>query len=169
MSDLNITIGRATEISRGVANRFDRRMRTAAERYAKRLKDAGLAAMVPPSTPRTPLDVWQDAWQYGIDNVQRSVLFWDTLRQRGNNYLAHEAAGKPPLLHHEWELLADARAWTAFKHPNAAATLEVTTHEGRQVIATPPGQMDFDGGAAARFLNDVIDYLKAPGRLLLAP
>ncbi len=26
-----------------------------------------------------------------------------------------------------------------------------------------------DGGAAARFLNDVIDYLKAPGRLLLAP
>lgn len=26
-----------------------------------------------------------------------------------------------------------------------------------------------DGGTAARFLNDVIDYLKAPGRLLLAP
>jgi pyruvate dehydrogenase E2 component (dihydrolipoamide acetyltransferase) len=26
-----------------------------------------------------------------------------------------------------------------------------------------------DGGEAARFLNDVIDYLKAPGRLLLAP
>ncbi len=26
-----------------------------------------------------------------------------------------------------------------------------------------------DGGAAARFLNDVIGYLKAPSRLLLAP
>ena len=26
-----------------------------------------------------------------------------------------------------------------------------------------------DGGAAARFLNDVIEYLAAPGRLLLAP
>ncbi|MFO0885594.1 MAG: 2-oxo acid dehydrogenase subunit E2 [Pirellulales bacterium] len=26
-----------------------------------------------------------------------------------------------------------------------------------------------DGGIAARFLNDVIDYLEAPGRLLLAP
>ncbi len=26
-----------------------------------------------------------------------------------------------------------------------------------------------DGGTAARFLNDVIDYLEAPGRLLLAP
>ena len=26
-----------------------------------------------------------------------------------------------------------------------------------------------DGGTAARFLNDLIDYLKAPGRLLLAP
>src|SRR4030095_13080227 len=26
-----------------------------------------------------------------------------------------------------------------------------------------------DGATAARFLNDVIDYLEAPGRLLLAP
>ena len=26
-----------------------------------------------------------------------------------------------------------------------------------------------DGGAAARFLNDVISYLEAPSRLLLAP
>jgi len=26
-----------------------------------------------------------------------------------------------------------------------------------------------DGGTAARFLNDVIDYLEAPSRLLLAP
>ncbi len=133
MSDLNVTIGRATEISRGVANRFDRRMRTAAERYAKRLKDAGLAAMVPPSTPRTPLDVWQDAWQYGIDNVQRSVLFWDTLRQRGNNYLAHEAAGKPPLLHHEWELLADART---FERPVNYALVRIIPPRGVRVDDT---------------------------------
>ena len=35
---------------------------------------------------------------YAVDWFQRCVLFWDTLRQRGNNFLAHERAGKPPLL-----------------------------------------------------------------------
>ena len=33
-----------------------------------------------------------------IDLAQRSVLYWDTLRQRGNQWLEHEAAGKPPVL-----------------------------------------------------------------------
>ena len=39
------------------------------------------------------------AWpQYLVDAWQRWVLFWDTLRERGNNYLEHEQAGRPPLL-----------------------------------------------------------------------
>ena len=39
------------------------------------------------------------------------MLFWDTLRQRGNNWLAHEAAGKPPVLIYEYEMIADARTF----------------------------------------------------------
>ena len=31
--------------------------------------------------------------------------------QRGNDWLAHEAAGKPPLLHNDWEMIADARTF----------------------------------------------------------
>ena len=111
MSDLNTTIDRATQISRNVAGTYDRRLRAALERYAGRLRQAGLAAVASPVAPRSPLDAWQDAWDYGIDSAQRAVLFWDTLRQRGNNYLAHEAAGKPPLLYHEWETIADARSF----------------------------------------------------------
>ncbi|CAI8976949.1 hypothetical protein EMIT0P253_70165 [Pseudomonas sp. IT-P253] len=37
----------------------------------------------------TPTD-WQE---YFTDLGQRSLLFWDTLRQRGDNTLAHERAG----------------------------------------------------------------------------
>jgi hypothetical protein len=46
---------------------------------------------------------------YQRDLWERSVLFWDTLRQRANNMLAHERAGKPPILDFDYELLLDAR------------------------------------------------------------
>jgi pimeloyl-ACP methyl ester carboxylesterase len=41
--------------------------------------------------------------------LQRWVLFGDTIRQRGNNYLAHERADKPPLLVYEYETIVDGR------------------------------------------------------------
>jgi len=130
MTDLNTTIDRATQISRGVANTLDRRMRAAMERYAGRVQRAGSGYLAASPTPKTPLDLWQDAWAFGVDTVQRSVLFWDTLRQRGNNYLAHEAAGKPPLLHHEWETLADARS---FEHPVNYALVRIVPPAGLRV------------------------------------
>ena len=133
MTDLNTTIGRASQISRSVADTFERRLRAALERYATRMKGAAMAAVVPPGKLKTPLDLWQDAWQYGLDSAQRSVLFWDTLRQRGNNYLAHEAAGKPPLLHHEWEMLADART---FERPANYALLRIIPPRGVRVDDT---------------------------------
>ncbi len=45
-------------------------------------------------SPLTPLEVWRDAVSYWIDGAQRSVLFWDTLRQRGNNWIEHEKGGQ---------------------------------------------------------------------------
>jgi pimeloyl-ACP methyl ester carboxylesterase len=50
------------------------------------------------------------AWaSYATDCFQRGVLFWDTLRQRGNNFLEHERAGKPPLLDYDYEMVVDGR------------------------------------------------------------
>jgi pimeloyl-ACP methyl ester carboxylesterase len=50
------------------------------------------------------------AWAtYATDWVQRWVLFGDTLRQRGNNFLEHERAGKPPLLAYDYETVMDGR------------------------------------------------------------
>ena len=35
--------------------------------------------------------------------------FWDTLRQRGNNFIEHERQGLPPVLHFEHETVMDGR------------------------------------------------------------
>ncbi len=55
------------------------------------------------------------------------------MRQRGNNYLAHEAAGKPPLLHYAWETLADARA---FERPVNYALVRIVPPAGIRVDDT---------------------------------
>lgn len=52
----------------------------------------------------------QTSWgNYATDWMQRCVLYADTIRQRGNNYLAHERAGKPPLLAFDYETIVDGR------------------------------------------------------------
>ena len=86
MANLNQTIDRSLQISRSVATVFERRMRDAAQAYAERVRKAQ-AANVRGSTPATrinPQQACQEWLQYGIDFAQRSILFWDTLRERGN-------------------------------------------------------------------------------------
>ena len=50
-----------------------------------------------------------DYWEYWIDFGQRSLLYLDALRQRGDNTLAHERAGFPLLLKFPYETLIDGR------------------------------------------------------------
>ncbi len=50
-----------------------------------------------------------DLSAYLVDAAQRWVLYWDVLRQRGDNYLAHEAAGSPPVLGFPYETIIDGR------------------------------------------------------------
>jgi Protein of unknown function (DUF3141) len=37
----------------------------------------------------------QAATEYLLDAWQRTILTWDVLRERGNQYIEHERAGKP--------------------------------------------------------------------------
>lgn len=60
---------------------------------------------------------------YAIDSFQRSVLFWDIIRKRGNNFLAHEAAGLPPVLNFTYEPVLDARQ---FEKPCNYELLKIT-------------------------------------------
>ena len=49
------------------------------------------------------------AMEYGVDAAQRTVLFWDTMRQRGNQYREHLAETAPHVLDYEVELIIDGR------------------------------------------------------------
>jgi pimeloyl-ACP methyl ester carboxylesterase/tellurite resistance protein len=51
------------------------------------------------------------AQEYLIDRFQRSILFWDILRKRGNTYLSHVAAGQPPILIFDFEMVLDGRSF----------------------------------------------------------
>ncbi len=53
--------------------------------------------------------VFNDASDYVTDAAQRFVLTLDTLRERGNNDIEHEAAGTPPVLVYKSEVVVDGR------------------------------------------------------------
>ena len=64
-----------------------------------------------------------DVFAYQRDVWERWILFIDTLRQRAEDLLAHDRAGKPPLLDFDYELILDARR---FEKPANYALLRIT-------------------------------------------
>lgn len=52
---------------------------------------------------------FSDLNEYLIDSVQRSILYLDIMRKRGNVYLEHLEKGQPPVLIYEYELVVDGR------------------------------------------------------------
>lgn len=75
-------------------------------------------------------DLQQSAVAYATDAVQRAILTADVLRQRGNNDLAHEAAGTPPVLDYRYEVVVDGRA---LPHPVNYMLLRILPPEGTAV------------------------------------
>ena len=54
---------------------------------------------------------WQAAWDYWVDAWQRTILFWDVLRQRSEQYYAEKAKAVPHVLSFDAELLLDGRTF----------------------------------------------------------
>jgi pimeloyl-ACP methyl ester carboxylesterase len=68
---------------------------------------------MPPAALFAPFDSFNSllaAGSYLIDAAQRWVLFWDVLRQRGNQYWEHLAKGQPPVLVFDYETILDGRS-----------------------------------------------------------
>ena len=63
----------------------------------------------PNKSTALPFNMFGPAVEYLIDAAQRSVLFWDVIRQRGNQYREHLAETAPHVLDYEAELLIDGR------------------------------------------------------------
>jgi hypothetical protein len=56
-----------------------------------------------------PLGLFAPAIEYWVDAAQRGVLFWDVMRERGNQYREHLAETAPHVLDYEVELILDGR------------------------------------------------------------
>ena len=56
-----------------------------------------------------PADYLNDAHDYFVDAFQRSVLFMDTIRKRGNIYFEHKKNNKPPVLTFDYDIIMDGR------------------------------------------------------------
>ena len=55
------------------------------------------------------LDALNPGLAYLIDAAQRQVLFWDAMRQRGNQYREHHEKAVPHVLDYAVELVVDGR------------------------------------------------------------
>jgi pimeloyl-ACP methyl ester carboxylesterase len=121
-------ITRSQDLTAKVGRLYRKRTELAQARFKARTEQAYQELIAALTTkPTTPWDIWTQWLEYSTDLAQRSVLFWDTLRQRGNQFLAHEQAGKPPVLHFEHETVLDARD---FERPVNYALLRIIPPAG---------------------------------------
>ena len=103
-------VARSYEISSKVAQLYQKRTKVAQEHFRERLTKAGVDGVAGLALkPVAPAEAWSNWYAYATDFAQRSILFWDTLRERGNNFVEHNRAGLPPVLHFDHEMVVDGR------------------------------------------------------------
>ena len=96
MPNLNQTIDRSLQISRSVASLYSRRVREATDAYVAHVRKAQAEYLEASAAPRyMPQQALRDWTEYATDFTQRSILFWDTLRQRGNNWICTRCQSHP--------------------------------------------------------------------------
>jgi hypothetical protein len=116
-------LSRSIDISGRVTRVLQDRVQTATERFRERVQKAE-EGMQPAAA------AWPAWAQYASDFAQRAVILWDTLRQRGNNYLEHVQQGQPPVLHFKYETVLDGRT---LQRPVNYALVRIISPEGVSV------------------------------------
>jgi poly(3-hydroxyalkanoate) synthetase len=103
-------------------------------------------------------------FEYVTDSVQRSVLFMDILRKRGNNYLDHLQGGQPPVLAFEHERVLDG---STFERPVNYDLVRIldrrdVSHPDRRTPAgkPPTGARNRRSGIEQRYRTEIAQ--KAP-------
>jgi pimeloyl-ACP methyl ester carboxylesterase len=76
------------------------------------------------------LGLFDYAFEYLVDALQRQVLFWDTMRERGNQYREHLAKSAPHVLNYQVELIMDGRT---FEKPVNYALVRIVPPEGVRI------------------------------------
>lgn len=79
------------------------------------------------------------AVEYWIDSVQRTLLYTDILRKRGNMYLEHARLGHPPVLIFDYEMVMDGRILDKPVNYSLIRILERRDHQ-QSVDELPQGE-----------------------------
>jgi pimeloyl-ACP methyl ester carboxylesterase len=109
--DMGRQLAHSQDISTKVSLVFQKRAKTAHEQLTETLRNAfdsnGIRDLL--TNPAAAAKLWTDSYSYAVDSAQRAILFWDTMRQRGNNFMQHTIEGLPPVLHFAYETVVDGR------------------------------------------------------------
>ena len=132
MSNLARKLSKSHDVSAKVAQLVKKRTSLALERFNERAQQARGQVAELTTNPALLSQLWADGARYGVDFAQRSILFWDMLRQRGNNFVEHERQGLPPVLRFDYEIVMDGRS---FKRPVNYALLRIIPPKGVTVDA----------------------------------
>ncbi len=78
---------------------------------------------------------WSD-WQkhlseYIVDSMQRSIIFTDILRKRGNNYIRHIRSGQPPVLTYNYDMILNAKN---FERPANYALVRISERRRNDIM-----------------------------------
>ncbi|MDD3249821.1 MAG: DUF3141 domain-containing protein [Smithellaceae bacterium] len=83
------------------------------------------------STKASPWADWQKHLNdYLVDSAQRSIIFTDILRKRGNNYIRHIRDGQPPVLTFNYEMILNAKH---FERPVNYALVRISERRRKDI------------------------------------
>ena len=123
-------LARSHEVGTKISLIHQKRMKTALAQFDQRVRaavgDKVPDAKVGPASWMSGLNPWSYQ-HYAVDACQRSILFWDTLRQRGDNFIERAAKGSAPVLHFDYETILDGRG---FARPVNYALLRIVPPAG---------------------------------------
>ncbi|TXG92977.1 MAG: DUF3141 domain-containing protein, partial [Rhodocyclaceae bacterium] len=133
MNRINEQLAVGSTLQHKIGEVLRHRIYGARDRYQTRLTEAfGTHVGALTASPDRLAALGAGAGDYLTDVAQRSLIFWDTLRQRGNQFVAHQRAGLPPVLHFDYETILDART---FEQPVNYALLRIVPPKGVKVDA----------------------------------
>ena len=123
-------LAHSQRIGTKVAAVFHKRAQRAQEDFSRRVSRA-LAGGGPDAVGEWVRSMDPRGWQcYCVDAAQRSILFWETLWQRGNDFVDRASKGLTPVLHFESETVLDGRN---FERPVNYALLRILPPEGVRI------------------------------------
>lgn len=101
------------------------------------------------------------AFDYWLDTCQRSVLFADIMRKRGNMYLKHARLGHPPVLIFDYEMVVDGRIFDKPVNYSLIRILERRDHLAAK--KEPPAELEGERRAPAKIEEpSPVDKYKRP-------